>query len=157
MSDCVFLYRFCHFQLLLLSNHQSLGSFHHVLVLGFVNLFADGFSMAISNYLSAKSRIEHSERERKKGIGEIENLAEQVIWKIREIPTNKGFKDELLEEVVNVIISKRKVWPDTIMIEKLGTTEDKNENPISKAITTFVAFNIAGMIPLHSVYFCVFF
>jgi len=127
------------------------------LVLGFVNLFADGFSMAISNYLSAKSRIEHSERERKKGIGEIENLAEQVIWKIREIPTNKGFKDELLEEVVNVIISKRKVWPDTIMIEKLGTTEDKNENPISKAITTFVAFNIAGMIPLHSVYFCVFF
>jgi len=27
-----------------------------VLILGFANLFADGFSMAISNYLSAKSQ-----------------------------------------------------------------------------------------------------
>jgi VIT1/CCC1 family predicted Fe2+/Mn2+ transporter len=26
-----------------------------ILILGFANLFADGFSMAISNYLSAKS------------------------------------------------------------------------------------------------------
>tara|TARA_Y100000034_G_C6885103_1_gene406278 strand:+ start:1163 stop:1675 length:513 start_codon:yes stop_codon:yes gene_type:complete len=29
-----------------------------VLVLGFANLFADGFSMAVSNYLSTKSHIE---------------------------------------------------------------------------------------------------
>ena len=29
-----------------------------VLILGFVNLFADGFSMATSNYLSTKSRID---------------------------------------------------------------------------------------------------
>ena len=34
------------------------------------------------------------------------------------------------------------------MREKLGLMEDKNENPISKAITTFAAFNISGMIPL---------
>ena len=29
-----------------------------ILILGFVNLFADGFSMAVSNYLSTKSRNE---------------------------------------------------------------------------------------------------
>ena len=29
-----------------------------VLILGFANLFGDGFSMAISNYLSTKSRVE---------------------------------------------------------------------------------------------------
>ena len=38
-----------------------------VLILGFANLFADGFSMAISNYLSTKSRIE-LERSRGKEI-----------------------------------------------------------------------------------------
>ncbi len=104
--------------------------------------------MAISNYLSAKSRIEYIKRERKREKWEIENLAEQEIGKIRDIYTNKGVKDELLKEVVNVFISKRKVWLDTIMREKLGLIEDKNENPLSKAITTFVAFNIAGLIPL---------
>ena len=36
-----------------------------VLILGFANLFADGFAMAIGNYLSTKSRIESIQRERK--------------------------------------------------------------------------------------------
>ena len=31
-----------------------------VLILGFANLFADGFSMATSNYLSTKSKLESS-------------------------------------------------------------------------------------------------
>jgi vacuolar iron transporter family protein len=128
-----------------------------ILILGFANLFADGFSMAISNYLSAKSRIEYIEREREREKLQIENLAEHEIEKIRDIYSNKGFKNELLEEVVNVIISKRKVWLDTIMKEKLGLIDDKNENPISKAITTFVAFNIAGLIPLTPFIFAYFF
>jgi len=33
-----------------------------VLILGFANLFGDGFSMAISNYLSTKSKIERDRR-----------------------------------------------------------------------------------------------
>ena len=119
-----------------------------ILILGFANLFADGFSMAISNYLSVKSRIEYIEREREREKLDIENLSEQETEKIRDIYSNKGFKNELLEEVVKIIISKRKVWLDTIMKEKLGLVEDKNENPLYKAITTFIAFNIVGLIPL---------
>ena len=37
-----------------------------VLILGFANLFADGFAMAIGNFLSSKSRIESIQRERKR-------------------------------------------------------------------------------------------
>jgi vacuolar iron transporter family protein len=37
-----------------------------VLILGFANLFADGFSMATSNYLSAKSQSELNRRHRHK-------------------------------------------------------------------------------------------
>lgn len=38
-----------------------------ILILGFANLFADGFSMAVSNYMSKKSEIEiTSKRETKK-------------------------------------------------------------------------------------------
>ena len=39
---------------------------------------------------------------------------------------------------------------DIIMKEKLGLIEDKSESekPLKKAITTFVAFNVIGLIPL---------
>lgn len=36
-----------------------------VLILGFANLFADGFSMAVRNYLSTKSKKEYIEKIRK--------------------------------------------------------------------------------------------
>jgi vacuolar iron transporter family protein len=76
-----------------------------------------------------------------------------TIWqsrkrKIRDIYKDKGFKEELLDEVVRVITSKRKVWIDTMMKEELGLVEDKNRSPRNSAVTTFIAFNTIGMIPL---------
>jgi vacuolar iron transporter family protein len=41
-----------------------------VLILGFANLFADGFSMASGNYLGVKSEVEYEELEGKKGLKE---------------------------------------------------------------------------------------
>jgi vacuolar iron transporter family protein len=119
-----------------------------VLILGFANLFADGFSMAIGNYLSAKSRIEYVERQRKREEWEIKNNAAQKIREIKDIYSDKGFKGELLESIAKVIISNRKVWVDTMMEEKIGPIDNNNENPIYKAITTFFAFYLVGLIPL---------
>jgi len=119
-----------------------------VLILGFANLFADGFSMSIGNYLSAKTHREYNQKQRKKEEWEIDNLAAQEEQEIRDIYKEKGFKEEILEEIVRVITSKKKVWIDTMMKEELGLIEDKNKSPRDTAITTFVAFNLIGMIPL---------
>ena len=119
-----------------------------VLILGFANLFADGFAMAVGNYLSAKSKIEYVERERKREEKEVESLPQEKIKEITDIYSKKGFTNELLEDVVKVITSKRKVWVDILMKEKLGSADIKNESPMSKAITTFSAFNLVGLIPL---------
>ena len=118
-----------------------------VLILGFANLFADGFAMAIGNFLSSKSRIESIQRERKREEWEIENNPTQKIQEIKDIYSEKGFKDELLENITKVIVSKRKVWVDTMMEEKIGPIDNNNENPIYKAITTFFAFYLVGLIP----------
>ncbi len=48
-----------------------------ILILGFVNLFADGFSIAAANYQSSKARNEYIEMKRKQEELEIDNLAEQ--------------------------------------------------------------------------------
>jgi len=118
-----------------------------ILILGFANLFADGFSMAAANYQSSKARNEYIEMKRKQEEWEIDNLADQEKEEIRKIYAKKGFKEGLLEEVVRVITSKRKVWVDTMMKEELGLIEGE-KHPIDSALNTFFGFNLIGLIPL---------
>ena len=118
-----------------------------VLILGFANLFADGFSMADANYQASKARNEFVQMKRRQEEWEIDNLAEQERDEIREIYREKGFKDELLDDVVRIITSKRKVWVDTMMKEELGLIEDE-KNPMDSSVSTFIGFNIIGLIPL---------
>jgi VIT1/CCC1 family predicted Fe2+/Mn2+ transporter len=118
-----------------------------ILILGFANLFADGFSMAAANYQASKARNEFIEMKRKQEEWEIDNLEDQEKEEIREIYSKKGFKDELLEEVVRIITSRRKVWVDTMMKEELGLIED-DKRPIDSSVSTFVGFNLVGLIPL---------
>jgi vacuolar iron transporter family protein len=118
-----------------------------ILILGFANLFADGFSMAAANFQASKARNEFIEMKRKKEEWEIDNLEEQEKQEIRDIYTKKGFKDELLDEIVRIITSRRKVWVDTMMREELGLIEDEKK-PLDSSLSTFVGFNIIGLIPL---------
>lgn len=108
---------------------------------------ADGFSMAVGNYLAAKTRLEFVEKARRREEWEIDNLVEQEKQEIREIYARKGFKEELLEIIVRVITSRRKVWVDTMMKEELGLIES-SRRPMDTAMMTFVAFNLVGLIPL---------
>ena len=118
-----------------------------ILILGFANLFADGFSMAAANYQASKARNEFVEMKRKQEEWEIENLEEQERDEIRDIYKEKGFRDKLLEDVVRIITSRRKVWIDTMMKEELGLIED-GKNPMQSSVSTFVGFNVVGLIPL---------
>jgi VIT1/CCC1 family predicted Fe2+/Mn2+ transporter len=118
-----------------------------ILILGFANLLADGFAMAAANYQASKARNEYIEMKRKQEEWEIDNLEEQEKEEIRDIYTKKGFKDELLEEVVRIITSRRKVWVDTMMKEELGLIED-DKRPLDSSISTIFGFNLVGIIPL---------
>ena len=118
-----------------------------VLILGFANLFADGFAMAVANYQASKAQQEFIAMKRKNEEYEIENFAEEEKQEIRDIYEKKGFKDDLLDEIVRIITSRRKVWVDTMMREELGLVED-DRKPLDTAFSTFVGFNVIGLIPL---------
>ena len=118
-----------------------------ILILGFANLFADGFSMSASSYQASKARNEYIEMKRKREEWQIDNLEEQEKEEIRDIYSKKGFKKELLEEVVRIITSRRKVWVDTMMKEELGLIENE-KRPIDSSVSTFFGFNLIGLIPL---------
>ncbi|WAT16879.1 VIT1/CCC1 transporter family protein [Aurantiacibacter sp. MUD11] len=118
-----------------------------VIILGFANLLADGFSMAVSNYLGTKTRLEEVRRSRADEEWQIREFPEGEEREIREIFAQKGFEDETLEEIVRVITADRRVWVDTMMAEELQMS-DVSARPFRAGLTTFVAFSLCGLIPL---------
>jgi VIT1/CCC1 family predicted Fe2+/Mn2+ transporter len=120
-----------------------------VIILGFANLIADGFSMSVGNYFSTKAERDSYEKHKSVEYWEIDNLREKEIQEIREIYEKKGFKGELLEKVVEVITADKDVWVDTMMKEELEMTKDP-KSPFNTATVTFISFFLIGLIPLLS-------
>jgi len=120
-----------------------------VLILGFANLLADGFSMSIGAYLSARSEKENFHKHERKEYLEIETLPEEERNEVREIYREKGFQGELLEQVVTVITSNKDTWVDVMMKEELGMMLDTRA-PIKVGAMTFISFVLIGLIPLFA-------
>lgn len=118
-----------------------------VIILGFANLLADGFSMAAGNFLSERTQSDFIKKERKREEWEIENVPEGEIEEIREIFRKKGFKGEDLNRAVKIITSDKKVWVDTMMADELGLLESP-KSPLKTAASTYFGFIIIGIIPL---------
>ncbi len=118
-----------------------------VLILGFANLFADGFSMAVGNYLSTKSRKEYANKIRKSEEHSVLHIPEEEEEEIRQIFKDKGFTGKPLEDAVEIITSNQEIWVDTMMKDEFGIFED-GTSPFKSALVTFVSFNIVGFIPL---------
>jgi VIT1/CCC1 family predicted Fe2+/Mn2+ transporter len=118
-----------------------------IVVLGFANLLADGFSMAISNYQGTKSQLERVEEARLSEEHQIEEIPSGEREEVRQIFAAKGFSGETLERIVEVITNDRRLWVDTMLAEELGL-EVEGPNPYRAAIATFVAFLVVGIIPL---------
>ena len=118
-----------------------------VIILGVANLIADGFSMAVSNYLGSRAAREQRELARREEERHIELVPEGEREEIRQIFAAKGFEGRDLERVVDVITSDPRVWTDTMMAEELGYGSAE-PNELRAAATTFVAFVAIGFLPL---------
>jgi vacuolar iron transporter family protein len=119
-----------------------------VIILGVANLIADGISMAAGNYLSIKSRKQYEDMERRTEYSEIEQYPEEEREEIREAYRKKGFEGEALEQIVTTITSNKDLWVKEMLIEELEIVTEEDESAWKNALVTFVAFVIAGSIPL---------
>lgn len=118
-----------------------------ILILGFANLLADGFSMAASNFLGTKS--EHDDMRRLAAIEHrhIEVAPEGEREEVRQIFAAKGFKGADLERVVELITSDRERWVRTMLSEEYGLPLEAR-SPWFAALSTFSAFALCGLVPL---------
>jgi VIT1/CCC1 family predicted Fe2+/Mn2+ transporter len=118
-----------------------------ILVLGFANLFADGFSMAASNYLGTKA--EHDDWRRLESIEHrhIELDPEGEREEVRQIFERKGFAGHDLERMVELVTANRERWVKTMLTDEYGLPHAVR-SPWIAAFSTFTAFLICGLVPL---------
>lgn len=118
-----------------------------ILILGFANLFADGFSMAVGKYLSDKADLEQYKKVKLIEYRHIEEKADHEREEIREIMAKYGFKGKDLDRATEIITSNPDAWVDMMMRNEFNMTEE-NINPVKGSLVTFVSFLMIGFIPL---------
>ena len=118
-----------------------------LIILGFANLLADGFSMSVGAYLSAKSERDTYDKHEKIEYWEIEHLPDIERAEIEDIYRAKGFEGELLQQIVDHICADKTLWVNEMMKDELGMMRD-SKSPFKIGLATFASFLSVGLIPL---------
>ena len=118
-----------------------------ILILGFANLVADGFSMAAGNYSGTKAERDQAERVLAMEHRHIRHAPDGEREEIRQIFAAKGFAGDELERAVAVITADTDRWAETMLVEEHGLAPVQR-SPWIAATTTFSAFAVCGLVPL---------
>lgn len=118
-----------------------------VIILGVANLIADGFSMAVSNFLGTRAEEQERAAARSEEELEIELFPEGEREEIRQIFARKGFAGDDLERAVEIITSDVERWVETMLTEEHGLAQ-RVASPWKAASTTWLAFILIGALPL---------
>ncbi|MEO0896222.1 MAG: VIT1/CCC1 transporter family protein [Bacteroidota bacterium] len=118
-----------------------------ILILGFANLFADGFAMSVGAYLSAKAEQDSYDKQFREQKVKIQTHPEEEKKSLREAYANKGFEGKLLDQVVEVLSSEEDRWVDVKMKEELELVEEP-KSPVAMGAVTYLSFVLIGLIPL---------
>ena len=118
-----------------------------ILALGFANLFADGFSMAASNFLGTRAEHDDWHRLEVRENRHIDLAPEGEREEVRQIFQSKGFDGQDLERIVQLVTADRKRWVRTMLTEEYGLPRKIRSSWVA-AICTFTAFLVCGLVPL---------
>ncbi len=118
-----------------------------VLILGFANLVADGFSMAAGNLSSSRTEAEQYDRL----VGQVHRRIaadpERERETLRRIYREKGYADDQVDELVETLSSNEPGWARTMMVEEFGLAP-VTRNAWLAAGSTYAAFLLCGIVPL---------
>src|ERR1700737_1161757 len=124
------------------------GSTHVLVVTGIAAAITESISMGAVAYSSFGSDRDFYLAERNREQAEIEAKPEDEREEIREIYAAKGFKGQLLDDVVSTITSNRETWVSTMMNEELHLQPVGQQSLVRSAVVVTVATLIGHFIPI---------
>lgn len=123
-------------------------SFMTVLLFGLVNLFGDGVSLGLGNFLAVRSeqglyknlwKREQSESVENGGVEARETKLALI---------GKGFSEEDAHALTEIFRRNEAYWVDFIVNSELKVANPMGESPVYTGVATFTAFISFGMVPL---------
>lgn len=124
------------------------GSTHVLVVTGIAAAITESISMGAVAYTSFSSDRDFYRAEKAREQSEISSRPEEEREEIREIYAAKGFKGQLLEDVVSTITSNRETWVSTMMNEELHLQPVAQQSLVQSAVVVTVATLIGHFIPI---------
>lgn len=118
-----------------------------IVALGIANILADGFSMAAGNYSGTKADLDDRKRLRTIEERHIAETPEGEREELRQILKLRGLRGDALQAATDSIASNREKWIEIMLTDEYGFTLE-SPHPLRAAIATFIAFLIAGSVPL---------
>ena len=118
-----------------------------IIILGIANLLADGFSMAVGNYMGTSTENQELDLIKEFEDHHINEHPEGEVNEVRQILIEQGFEGDLLEENVSFYTSDRSRWIQFMVQYEYGLSGNK-KSAFKAAWATFIAFAICGSIPL---------
>jgi VIT1/CCC1 family predicted Fe2+/Mn2+ transporter len=116
-----------------------------IIVLGFANLIADGFSMSIGAYLSSKSEYDRYVLKRTAVSKRLkESQGREMLEKAYR---KQGFEGKLLEDMLTFVGSKEETAADVIMQDEHEMVPE-SRSPVKIGAVTYASFVLIGLIPL---------
>lgn len=119
-----------------------------ILLFGLANLFADGVSMGLGNFLSIRSDQMLYGTIRKKEEYETSHNADVEAEETVTILMEKGFTEADARTLTTIYRKNQNYWIDFMMNNELKIADPRGEHPGYAAIATFISFVTFGIIPL---------
>lgn len=119
-----------------------------VLILGFANLIADGLSMGIGDYLGERSEQKFKRYQLAIEKWEIDNIPEEEAEELREFFARKGVNTKDTKQLVDTITKYPNLWLELGFLDEMGSTFEEDPNLWMTGVVTFLAFQVAGGLPL---------
>jgi predicted membrane protein (TIGR00267 family) len=124
------------------------GSTHVLVVTGIAAAITESISMGAVAYTSFGSDRDFYLAEREREQKEVSTRPEEEREEIREIYAAKGFKGQLLEDVVSTITLNRETWVNTMMNEELHLQPVEQQSLVRSAVVVTFATLIGHFIPI---------
>lgn len=132
------------------SQNSSLGlGVGAVILFGLANLFGDGVSMGLGNYLGSLSERRFIQKQNQIQICEIENYQDYLKTHTIQSYIEAGFNKKEAKTLTNIIANNPQYWLKVLAQSELGLDLNKlEENIWQGSLITFLSFIFFGFIPL---------
>ncbi len=119
-----------------------------VLVFGLANLFADGVSMGLGEFLSGRSQRDLYHARRRLELQELATNPQGEQRELRQMLRERGMSGADADQVTGILMRNHDFAADLMMAYEFEMTDPRSTNPVGDGLSTFVAFITLGAIPL---------